>query len=52
MRLDGEELRIVSFDVETRRIRELLSRYVPKGVSVVDELLQERRREVAAEESS
>ena len=51
MRLEGEELRLVNFDTETLRIRERLARYVPKGVSVVDELLEERRREVAAEEA-
>lgn len=51
MRLEGEELRLVNFDTETLRIREMLARYVPEGVSVVDELLEERRREVAAEEA-
>ncbi len=51
MRLEGEELRLVNFDTETLRIRERLARYVPEGVSVVDELLEERRREVAAEEA-
>ena len=51
MRIEGEELRLVNFDTETLRIREMLARYVPDGVSVVDELLKERRREVAAEEA-
>ena len=51
MRIEGEELRLVNFDTETLRIREMLARYVPEGVSVVDELLEERRREVAAEEA-
>ena len=51
MRLEGEELRLVNFDTETLRIREMLTRYVPEGVSVVDELLKERRREAAAEEA-
>ena len=51
MRIEGEELRLVNFDTETLRIRERLARYVPEGVSVVDELLKERRREVAAEEA-
>ena len=52
MRIEGEELRLVNFDTETLRIRERLARYVPEGVSVVDELLRERRREVAAEEAA
>ena len=51
MRLEGEELRLVNFDTETLRIREMLARYVPEGVSVVNQLLEERRREAAAEEA-
>ena len=51
MRLDDEELRLVSYATETRRIREMIARYVPEGVSLVDELIKERRREAAAEES-
>lgn len=50
MRLDGEELHVVSDATETRRIREMIARYVPEGVSLVDELIRERRREAAAEE--
>ena len=51
MRLDGEELQLVSDATETRRVREMIARYVPEGVSLVDDLIRERRREVAAEES-
>ncbi|MCY3913239.1 MAG: AbrB/MazE/SpoVT family DNA-binding domain-containing protein [Chloroflexi bacterium] len=51
LRLDGEELHLVGYDTETRRIREMIARYVPEGVSLVDELIRERRREAAAEES-
>ena len=51
MRLDGEELHVVSDATETRRVREMIARYVPEGVSLVDELIRERRREAAAEES-
>lgn len=51
MRLEGEELHLVSDATETRRIREMIARYVPEGVSLVDELIRERRREAAAEES-
>ncbi len=51
MRLDGEELRLVSDATETRRVREMIARYVPDGVSLMDEQIRERRREAAAEES-
>ena len=51
MRLENEGLRLVSYDTETRLIREMIARYVPEGVSLVDELIKERRREAAAEES-
>ena len=50
IKLEGEELRIVSDETELRRIREMIAQYVPEGVSLVDELILERRREVAAEE--
>ena len=52
IRMENEELRMVSFETETRRVREILTRYVPEGMSMVDELLKERRREVAAEETA
>lgn len=51
MRLEGEEVRLVNFDTETLRIRERLARYVPEGVSLVDELIRDRRREAAAEDA-
>ena len=51
MRLDGEELRLVSDATETRRVREMIARYVPEGASLADELIRERRREAATEES-
>ena len=52
IRMENDELRMVSFDTETRRLRETLARYVPEDVSLVDELLKERRREVGAEEAA
>lgn len=48
IRLEGEELHIVSDETEVRRVREMIDRYVPEGVSLVDELIRERRREAAA----
>ena len=49
MRLDGDELRVVEDETEVRRVREMIARRVPEGVSLVEELLRERRREVAAD---
>lgn len=48
IRLEGEELHIVSDETEVRRVREMIDRYVPEGVSLVDELIRERRKEAAA----
>ena len=48
MRIEGDELHLISDATEVRRVREMIARYVPEGVSPVDELLRERRREVAA----
>lgn len=45
VRREGEELHLVSDAVELRRIRATLNQHVPDGVSLVDELLRERRRE-------
>lgn len=51
MRLDGEELRVVSDAVEVRQVREMIARHAPADVSLVDELIRERRREAAADEA-
>jgi AbrB family looped-hinge helix DNA binding protein len=51
MRIEGDELHLISDATEVRRVREMIARYVPEGVSLVDELLRERRREVAADGS-
>lgn len=48
MRVESDELRVVSDATEVRRVREMIARYVPEGVSLVDELLRKRRREAAA----
>jgi len=52
MQLDGDELRVVSDRTEVRRVRKLLARHLPKGVSVVDQLILERRREAAQEDGA
>lgn len=51
MCLDGEELRVVSDAVEVRQVREMIARHAPEDVSLVDELIRERRREAAADEA-
>ena len=51
MRMDGEDLRVANDAKELQRVREMIASYVPEGVSLVDELLKERRREVAADEA-
>lgn len=48
--LEDDEVRIVSRDRAIRRAQELVAKYVPDDVSLVDELIAERRREVANEE--
>ena len=49
MRLEADELRVVEDETEVRRVREMIARHVPEGVSLVDDLLRERRREVAVD---
>ena len=48
--LDGDIVRILSRAMALREAQELVRRYVPEGVSLVDELLAERRAEAAREE--
>jgi bifunctional DNA-binding transcriptional regulator/antitoxin component of YhaV-PrlF toxin-antitoxin module len=49
MDLDGEELRIRSQRAVLREIRERWMSLVPPGISLVDELIAERRAEAARE---
>ena len=49
MRIEGGELRVVSDETEVRRVREIIARHVPEGVSLTDELIRERRREAASD---
>ena len=51
MQMDGDELRVVNDEKEFERARAVLAKYVPDGVSLVDELIADRRREAAAEEA-
>ena len=51
LRLEGDELRLFSRATGIKRAQAIVAKYVPEGVSLVDELLAERRREAAAEEA-
>lgn len=52
LRLEGDELRIVSTAASLRRAQALVARYVPKDVKLVDEFLADRRREAAREDDA
>ena len=49
--LKGNQLHILTWKENLRRIQEELKRHVPEGVSIVDELIAERRQELLAEEA-
>ena len=51
VRLDGDEIRIVSQATVIRRVQDLVAPYAKDGKSWVDELIAERRREAAREEA-
>ena len=48
--MDGEFFKIISIRESVRRIQERLRPYLRPGVSVVDELIADRRREAAEED--
>jgi AbrB family looped-hinge helix DNA binding protein len=45
--LEDDELKIVSTRKAIARAQALVRKYVPEGVSLVDELIRERREEVS-----
>jgi AbrB family looped-hinge helix DNA binding protein len=49
VRLEGNELRIYTYEEATRRAQEMVRSFVPRGVSLVDELIADRRAEAARE---
>jgi len=49
--LEEDEIRVISRAGAIRRAEELVAKYVPPDVSLVDELIAERRREAAREEA-
>ena len=44
------ELKLMTIPAAVRRAQEMLREFVPEGVSLVDELIEDRRREVEDEE--
>lgn len=49
--LEQDEVRVSTAKAVTRRIRAIVKEYVPAGVSLVDEMIEERRQEAAAREA-
>lgn len=47
--LDGESIRILTQKESIKRAQALVKKFVPKGVSLVDELIGDRRREAVNE---
>ena len=47
--LRNDEIRLVSTRAAIARVQESVRRYVPEGVSLVDELIRERREEASRE---
>ena len=47
----GEILEVFTVDAWVRRLQEAVARVVPEHVSLVDELIADRRREAAEEDS-
>lgn len=48
----NNSLRITTQKEALRRLQALVRKHVPKGVSLVDELIRDRREEVAREEAA
>ena len=49
-RFDDDEIKLVTPEATARKIQAAVRKFVPEGVSLVDELLKERRREAAREQ--
>ncbi len=47
--LEGEEVHLFTPRQAIKRAQDMVRRYVPEGVSLVDELIAERRAEAARE---
>ncbi|HWK34608.1 MAG TPA: AbrB/MazE/SpoVT family DNA-binding domain-containing protein [Hyphomicrobium sp.] len=46
---ENDEVRLTTIPVAVRKAQAIVRQYVPEGVSLVDELLEDRRREVEQE---
>lgn len=49
LRTNNGEIRLLTAAAVARRVQALAREFIPEGVNLVDELLEERRREVEAE---
>lgn len=47
--VEDDEIRLMTIPTAVRKVQAMLRQHVPEGVSLVDELLEDRRREVEAE---
>lgn len=47
--VEDDELRVTSSKAALKRLQRLVRKHVPEGVSLVDELIRERREEAANE---
>jgi hypothetical protein len=52
VRFDDDEIKLVTPEATTRKVQAAVRKFVPEGVSLVDELLKERRREAAREQDN
>jgi AbrB family looped-hinge helix DNA binding protein len=52
VRLEGNELRIYTYQEGLRRAQEIVRRFVPEGSNLADDLIAERRRDAANELSN
>jgi bifunctional DNA-binding transcriptional regulator/antitoxin component of YhaV-PrlF toxin-antitoxin module len=51
VRLDGNQLRIYTFDEGLRQAREIVGKYLPAGTDPVEDFLQWKRGQAALEEA-
>ena len=51
LRIEDGELRAWTFEYAVKKSQETMRKHVPPGVSLVDELIAERRREAAMEDA-
>lgn len=49
LRIEGNELRLITLDQAIAHAQALVGQYVPEGRSLVDELIAERRQEAERE---